>query len=300
MAPYILRKGRSSLLDLKDGYLGLGDYAIGAHKVYFVDSNSGANGDGSSFDSPFNTLAQALALSHADIASGSAGWAARNVIYYKGDGNTELLTKLADKTTVVGVGSTDGNGSARIKGVQTIAGTYNGTRFVNMEFIAASDTVIGMTLPTECGGIEFYGCTWLPGGASNTIALRATAVTALKVIGCEFNGWWNVGWDTTCIDIPTGAVHGVIIQGNRFNNQVGSALITAASSTSDGCFFQDNTCVTSAIAIDDVSDNLYVINNTFVVGTTNADNTGTNFNILKAARNVVTGSNGTIDTPNMG
>ena len=41
---YIMRKGHSTLSDLKDGYLGLGAYAVGAKSVYYVDGNIGVAG----------------------------------------------------------------------------------------------------------------------------------------------------------------------------------------------------------------------------------------------------------------
>ena len=73
MSTYILRKGVSSLLDLKDGYLGLGSFAVGAKTVYFVDGNIGVSGDGTSWEQAIRTLAAAITLSNADIASGKYG-----------------------------------------------------------------------------------------------------------------------------------------------------------------------------------------------------------------------------------
>ena len=107
---------------------------LGVKTVYYVESNAGNDGnDGLTWDSAYKTLAVAMAASHADIAVNSRGWASRNVILYKGDANSESLVKFAQKTTVIGVGSTDGNGPARIVGlhVPVNAGAY-GCHFVNL------------------------------------------------------------------------------------------------------------------------------------------------------------------------
>ena len=67
---------------ISDTQLGL--YGAGAKTIYYVEGNAGDDdNDGLTWETAFKTLAVALAASHADIASGSTGWASRNVIYLK-------------------------------------------------------------------------------------------------------------------------------------------------------------------------------------------------------------------------
>ena len=192
MSTYILRKGFSRLADLADGNAA-NTATVGAKTVYYCDNNAGNNGnDGSSWEKSFKTLAYALAVSHADIASGSQGWAARNVIYYRADTETADLVKLADKTDVIGVGSYDHRPQAGITGNHVIAGSYMGTRFFNVCFkspAAGGDIFI---VPTTVSGLAFIGCKF--DGASSTPATGAIVATTsemLTVQDCTFIGAYS-------------------------------------------------------------------------------------------------------------
>jgi hypothetical protein len=303
--PFRMLSGISRVEDLANGYSALDLEVQGAKTVYYVEANAGNDGnDGLSWDTPMKTLAVAIAASHADISSGARGWASQNVIFIKGDYLEEDLVALPQKTTIIGCGSADGLGPARLKGVQTIAtGTWVGTKFYNVDFQADAATTVMITLPTGAAGIEFHNCRWLPGNATTTGVL-ATGVTGLKFYNCEFLGWWDSGFTTACISLAnngSNTVHGQEIVGCLFHNSAatGPALLTVANSGGDGCYFRNNQVFCKAKAIDDVSDTFFVLDNIFVTDAGNADNTGTNFNILHAGRNFVTGSNGSLDTPNM-
>jgi len=303
--PFRMKAGISRVEDLANGQEALSAEVMGAKSVFYVEGNAGLDtNDGRSWETAYKTLAVALAASHADIAADKWGWASQNVIFIKGDYLEEDLVALAQKTTIIGCGSADGLGPARLKGVQTIAGTWIGTRFINVDFQADAGTTVMMTLPTTCAGIEFYNCRWLPGAATTT-GLLATGVTALKVKNCEFLGWWDSGFTTACISLATNGsntVHGMDIDGCTFWNSAatGPALLTVANSGGLGCYFRNNHVYAKAMAIDEVSDTFHVLDNIFITDVNKADDTGTNFNILKAARNIVTGADGTLDTPNMG
>jgi hypothetical protein len=192
MSTYILRKGESSLLDLKDGALALGQYAVGAKTVYYVDGNIGVSGDGSSWEQAISTLAAALALSHADIASGKYGWAARNVIFVRGDTLTEDLVLLADKTDVVGVGSYDHRSMPGIVGNHVPVGAFMGTRFINICFRSPAGGGDIFTVPTTVSGLSFIGCQF--DGASTTKATGAIVATTsekLTIQSCVFTGAYS-------------------------------------------------------------------------------------------------------------
>jgi hypothetical protein len=189
---YILRKGAATLSDLKDGYVALGAFSVGAKSVYYVDGNIGVSGDGSSWEQAYKTLASALAVSHADIASGKYGWAARNVIFVRGDTLTEDLVLLADKTDVVGVGSYDHRSMPGIVGNHVPVGAFMGTRFINVCFRSPAGGGDIWTVPTTVSGLSFLGCQF--DGASTTKATGAIVITtseSFTVKDCVFTGAYS-------------------------------------------------------------------------------------------------------------
>jgi hypothetical protein len=292
---YILRKGVAELDDLADGYLALGP-TIGAKSVYYVEGNAGNDSNsGLSWPEAFKTLAVALAASHADISSGSTGWAARNVIYLKADPTAETLTALAQKTTVIGVGSTDGIGSARVTGAHTISGTYSGMHFVNVDFLCAAGATTIFTLPTGVSGIEFHGCRFLGSAAANVAAIKATAVHGLVVDNCQFIGHWaDAGTFTTAaIDIATGTANQTQIQNSTFQvTGTGLGIRVNAGRSGANSFIRDNLFMTAAMAIDENSDTFYVADNRIIVGVNAAAGTSVDIPDLLSVNNLVTGSDG--------
>jgi hypothetical protein len=184
--------------------------------------------------------------------------------------------------------------------VQTITGTWIGTRFINVDFQADSDTTVMMTLPTAAAGIEFYNCRWLPGTATTT-GLNATGVTALKLSGCSFEGWWDSGFSTACIELENGTAHGQIIENCTFHNQcaTGPALLANSGSTGIGCFFRNNIIMNEAIAIDDNSDGFVCIGNRIVTAVAKAAETSVDIVVAHAVDNIVTGSDGSVRIPSI-
>jgi hypothetical protein len=74
---------------------------------YFVDLNtSNATADGLSWDTAFDTIAEAITASNASITlTANRWWARRNRIFVLGDGIAESLTVLPEKCDVIGLGS---------------------------------------------------------------------------------------------------------------------------------------------------------------------------------------------------
>lgn len=241
-----------------------------AGEVYYVDLNAGDDeNSGKSWESAYKTLAVALAASHANIAAGASGWAARNRIYVKSDQTADAegedLTKLAQKTDIIGVGSVDHLPGARIIGNHAIDTTsYMGCRFINMIFKCPAAGGDIFTLPTEQSGIAFLGCTF---DAQSTTkaggAIIATAVESLTIQGCTFMGQFS----DAVIEIGAGESNSLLIADNVVegaNNgvEIGAGATCAARA---GRVLR-NTINTTAICITDESGKFYVHDNRCVTG----------------------------------
>lgn len=265
---------------------------------YYVEANAGDDdNDGLSWDSAYATLAVALAASHANIAAGSSGWAARNTIFIKGDTLTEDLTKLAQKTTIVGCGSCDGTSPARILGHHVIdTGAYIGCRFVNVAFIGKAATAAPIiTLVTQQAGAEFVNCMFLA-NTSTTTAITATAVTDLKILGSSFYGSWVSGFATAAISLGAGSGNRTIISDNLIENSAAKGILVDAGRTGGGSFIIRNQIYCHTIAVDDPSSTFYTIDNRGV-SDANVGATTWNAAAAKGINNLFTSANGVYGYP---
>lgn len=247
---------------------------------YYVDSNAGhdTNNSGSSWDDAYLTLTVALAASHAWIATGSAGWAARNRIFYKGDGNTESLTTLAQKTDVIGVGSGGGHQLVPdIIGTHVIVGTgFVGCRFYNLCFKALANTDDIFTLSADERGIEFHGCRF-NAHTSDTISAGSAIVSVsqyyLVIDDCDFVGEFT----DSVIEILSGVHNGLQITNNRIQggDNDGIEFVTGigCSVGYDRPLVKGNVVDVQEICINDADESLVrIINNRCI--TENAKGTG--------------------------
>jgi len=264
--------------------------------VYYCDNNLGSDSyRGLSREFPFLTLSAALAASHAKQATTNQ-WALRNAIYVSGDDHAENLTKLAQKTDVIGVGSDDGNKGPRITGNHVIeaasTANYMGCRLFNITF-APSAAGITFDIPTGQHGIEFHGCKWEWAAASVT-GLRITAVLDLVVKGCRFVKGSSTGFSTAAIVIGAGAANQTVIEDNYIDANIGIAC--DSSMTGEGILIKGNTVIAVGLTIDDNADIAYVIDNRCIseaaYGASAFD-----FNLAKACNNVITGSGDTKMVP---
>jgi len=235
-------------------------------RVYFVDGNAGSDtNSGSSWDDAFKTLAVALATSHANIAASSKGWAARNRIYCKGDSFEEDLTKLAQKTDVIGTGSCDHLHGARLIGNHAIDTTmYMGCRFINFHFKAPETGGDIFTIPTEQSGIAFIGCSF-DGGSEVAAggAIIATAVESLTIRGCEFRG----AFSDAVIEIGAGESNSLHIEDNIVQGaEVGIEVSASATCTIRAGYILRNVINTTKECIKDSSGKFYVHGNYCVTG----------------------------------
>lgn len=239
-----------------------------AHSVYFVDSNAGVDtNDGKSWDSCVKKISVALALSHADIANADkTGYAARNVILFKGDQTAtaegEDLTKLAQKTDVIGIGSTDWKSKPQLIGNIVIADTvsYMGCKFHNIMFkgpVASGGDIITIT---GQHGIGFYDCEFMGDSTiAATAAILATACVGFEVKNCGFKG----AFSDAVIEIGAGQAddfrcEGSVIQGANMGIDISGSSTFAAGKYG---LIKDNVISTTLACINDAEGKCYIINN---------------------------------------
>jgi len=241
----------------------LGNEINGAGQAYYVDGNYGADtNDGRSWDSPYKTLAVAMAASHANIAAGSKGWAARNRIYFKADGSAEDLTKFAQKTDIIGIGSTDWKSKPALYGNHTVAATvaYQGCRFYNIQF--RGPAAVGGDIITATGqhGLEFHGCEFEGGSTTPaTAAIISIGSVHVKIDNCAFTG----AYSDSVIEIGTGQANNLQITNNYVQGaEVGiEVLSTATFVASEFGLIKDNVISSALACITDGSDEVLVVGN---------------------------------------
>lgn len=262
--PFRMIAGVSTLDDLADGYLALGNFAIGAKTVYFLDGNCGNDGNTGTggWHNAFKTMAVALAASHADIASGAYGWAARNVIFARGDTFTEDLVLLADKTDVVGVGSYDHRSKPGVVGNHVPVGTFMGTRFINIDFRSPAAGGDIWTVPTTVTGLSFLGCEF--DGASTTAATGAIVITtseSFTIQDCVFRGAFSDAViELAGTEFNSLLIADNIIQGGQQGIDVKSTVTTSIRSG----YILRNTINSVTECINEASGKIYVHNNNCV------------------------------------
>jgi len=266
--------------------------------VYYVEGNAGNdNNDGLSWDKAFKTLATALAASHANIAANSRGWAARNTIYIKGDTLDEDLTKLAQKTDIIGVGSCDDQPRARITGTHIIPDgdtvSYMGCRFFNVEFV--DDGATSNITMTNQPGIEFHNCRFTC-QAAGTLAITATSCHRLVINQCEFLPMTDgTYFATAAIKIAGTTIYGLQIKDSFI---VGAIGIDCDSTNVFSNLIKGNIIIATTLGIDDESDDLVIVDNKIISAADQATlGNVLDYNAALGANNIVTGSTGTVAAP---
>lgn len=281
----------SSLVDYIDN-LGMGVEARGAlgGSVYYVEANSGKDSrGGTSIDGALQTLAAAIAMSHADIGR-RARWARRNTIYCFGDAFTEDLVAFPQKTDIVGLGSYNGNKGAGLIGNHAPVNAGIGTRIFNMWLKGPAVASPLVDLTAACGGAELIGCT-LDAAAQTTIGIRATASPFLKVRACRFQG----AFATSYIALLAGEAGGTVIRDNVMGDSAGTGITTLSTTTSSWrSAIKDNFIQSAGQCIDDESDLLYIVGNTLITAATVAfgGTAAIDANAARSVGNQATGGTG--------
>ena len=263
--------------------------------IWYVDGNRLNNsGDGKTWASAYKLLATAMAASHADIArSSDRQWAARNTIYVKGDEIEEDITKLAQKTDIIGVGSNSGYGKAGITGTWIIPDTVNymGCHFYNMMFTDEGATAI-WDVDTQ-SGLEFHECLF-DSGTSTTIGIELNESDLLVIDNCEFTVVSATkGFSTAAIVVvnATNVLYDIKITNNII--ETAGIGIDWNESDSHNCWIADNYIFATGLVIDDDGDQCRVVNNRLITEVdvdTHGENTGWDFNPNLSVGNELIGS----------
>lgn len=261
--------------------------------TYFVDNNSGNDTNkGGSWEDAFKTLAKAVTVSNANIASGADRWARRNTIYYCADTETADLVAFPNKCDVIGCGSYDANSKPGITGNHVPVNTGNyGTRFINIWFKAPADAAPIVTLASTSSGIQFIECTF-SATATTTIGVQATASPFLKIKGCRFEG----AVTTAQISIAAGEAGGTeIVDNDILGSAAVGILVNASTTTSWQSVIKNNLIQAATLTIDENADLFYIVNNRLISAAA-ATTVGTcaeaiDINVFRAQGNYLSASN---------
>lgn len=246
--------------------------------VFYVDGNFGDDddNDGLSWGSPFKTLTVGLAASTVAISSGAFGWAARNVIYAKGDSFEEDLDLLAPKTDVIAVGSVDQYAQCGLIGnhIPTGATASFGTRFYNFYMKAPTGGGDIWTLDSFVASLGLYGCTF--DAQSTSIATAAIVTVASQNLEVAHNQFLGKFSDAV-IEIGTGNARGLKITDNYLEGaeegiELKSGVVDDTGTTERYMRIDRNRIITVDTCINDASGLAYLEGNR--VFTDNAKGSG--------------------------
>ena len=270
----------------------------GAPSVFYVDGNVVSSGNGLSWLSAVKTLAEGLAMAHAYMStSGNRAWAQRATVYCCGDNLTENLVILAEKSDIIGVGSSSGYTKCYLDG-NHVPVTTNcwGTRWFNMAFGATTQGII-WTLTSVSGGIEFRDCIFSSRGPAHTRAIQATALGSMKVFGCMWEAA-PADFSTASIDILAGDAAQTIIKDSYIVGAIGIRVNASTTTTAGNIVVDNNIIKCTTLAVDDNAD-VAVITRNMIISAADNDTMG---NILDGndslmVGNIVTGSSSTQTHP---
>ena len=268
----------------------------GAPSTFYVDGNVISSGNGLGWLSAFKTLTEGLAAAHAYMSTdGNRAWAQRATVYCCGDNLTENLVILAERTDIIGVGSSGGYTKCILDGGHVpITTNCWGTRWYNMAF-AKTATGILWTLTAPSGGIEFHDCIFSSRGPTHTIGIKATAVGSMKVHDCVFEAA-PPDFSTTAIDILAGDAAQTEIMRSYIVGAIGIRVDAGMTATAGQLRIDSNIIRSSGKVIADASNIAVVTRNrgiTDVAEATPGDMWDGDAKYW--CDNIITGSSGTAD-----
>ena len=272
--------------------------------IYYVDRNMAATGgDGLTWETACQSLATAMAKSHANIGvAAQRGWAQRNTIYMRGDVMTEDHIVLAQKTDIVGVGSSNYNDRPYVIGTWVIPNTdsWMGCHFYNLYF--KDDDGGGVLFSAALqGGLQFHNCTF-EAAATDTIGIQLTNTHLdVKIDNCDFVRRAGASFSTAAIQIvdSTNAfTTGISITNNKIYSD-GIGIDWNETTDVFDCWITDNFFRTAGMCVDaEDTVGLMVMNNKMLcTGAAVADDASNDFNILWAVNNQVTGNDSSLHIP---
>ena len=269
----------------------------GAPSVFYVDGNVVSSGNGLSWLSAFKTLTEGLVAAHSYMStSGNRAWAQRATVYCCGDSLDEDLVILAEKSDIIGVGTTNGFDRCQLIG-NHVPVTTNcwATRWYNMRFTNQTAANI-WTLTSVSGGIKFLGCTFAAPSTAAPSAVAATAVGVMEINGCDWAGAPEM-FSTSGVELATGAAAGTIIRNNLISAATGVRVAAGTTVSSAGSIYIDNNVFhTSLKMIQDASNLARVTRNRGTTAISEADPGHMwDGNAAYWCDNIITGSGGTSD-----
>ncbi|MDD2731351.1 MAG: hypothetical protein PHW33_04500 [Candidatus Portnoybacteria bacterium] len=208
------------------------------------------------------------------------------------------MVALAQKTDIVGIGSSDNYPKACIRGNHVPVNNAMGCRFFNVRFRPAASSDLVTLASTSGGSIEFHNCIFDAHYSSYTApsAIDTTASQYVKIIGCDFLG----AFSGDVIDIGAGLINGLRIIGNNILGGADNGIVATGTMTADqgrNGLVADNYIQVADKVIDDGADTvLYCFNNVGV----SAENAGASAYVITAgygANNIITCGDGTVSVP---
>jgi len=267
--PFVLRKGISTLSDLKDGGAGYpGDYP---GRVYYVNNITGDSSyDGLSWETPFAEVSEAVTASETfrALPSGTTNDYVRNIIYVQGTGTAyTALTALPLYCDIIGIGAEvrgTNQGVPRI-GADTgaangcvITDTVRGLNIYNIQFQAgAAKTCFGCTNMFRSG---FYNCSFMTNGAATgnpAYGFRAIgAIGSIVMKDCFFGSSASIDTEPDIgISLEGTHVHNCHFEGNFICGLTAGVVVAYACIWNWGTIFKSNFIGSAsqqmAIGIDD-------------------------------------------------
>ncbi|KKL21180.1 hypothetical protein LCGC14_2448060, partial [marine sediment metagenome] len=251
-------RGNAGIEPFSAGTLG------GAPSIFYVDGNVVSSGNGLGWLSAFKTLAEGLVAAHAYMStSGNRAWAQRATVYCCGDNLDEDLVLGAEKSDVIGVGtSTSFDRCILIGNHAPRTTTTQGMRWYNMHF--DSDTAgILWSLTAISSGIKYLGCTFGGRDAAQTSAILGTACTWIEVADCKFETN-TANFTTACFSIAAGAAVGLNIHNNFIKGSIGILINGSATAVGGSLLIDRNVIHTANETITDSSSLAVVTNNQLI------------------------------------
>ncbi len=273
----------------------------GAPSVFYADGNVVSSGNGLSWLSAVKTLAEALTMAHAYMStSGNRAWAQRATVYCCADNFTEDITAFAEKSDIIGVGTTNQHPRPRIEGthvlVATSTDTYHGCRWFNVEWYGAAAGII-VDIPANQNGQEFHNCVFSAVDGA-TYGLRAVQSHDMTIKDCWFDpNTSGVGFATAAILISAGSVTNFLLENCRiYSGGIGLDFNPTAGQPIN-CWAIKNNIYASGQTIDDESSDLIVVENRLISGQTEGTGSAWTFSTAWSVGNISTGSNDTKNVP---
>lgn len=262
----------------------------GAPSVFYVDGNVVSSGNGLSWLSAVKTLTEGLALAHAYMStSGNRAWAQRATVYCCGDNLDEDLILGAEKSDIIGVGTSNSFDHCVLDGNHApVTTNVWGMRWYNMHFQSGTAGIL-WDLTSVSAGQKFINCEFAGRtAAQQTRAVRITACTFIEISDCRCLTAPG-GFSTAAIEVGAGNSAGFYVHDSFLVGAKGILISSSATAVGGNFLINNNQIFASGITIDDDSD-LAIVTNNMMVSLASLGGTSHDINIRRAAGNIISGA----------